>query len=66
MNLIDLENLALRPPEIAFDLPGGAKRLVQRSVGYQATVVIGEVTYSDGEPTGAFPGRVIRGGRSAA
>jgi N-acyl-D-aspartate/D-glutamate deacylase len=63
VNVIDLEHLALRPPEIAFDLPAGARRLVQHAVGYRATIVNGELTYSDGEATGALPGRLVRGAR---
>ncbi len=63
LNLIDLEKLALRPPEIAFDLPAGARRLIQRADGYEATLVSGEPTWQGGEPTGAFPGRVLRGAR---
>jgi N-acyl-D-amino-acid deacylase len=27
--------------------------------------VAGAVTYRDGEPTGALPGRLVRGGRAA-
>ena len=30
--------------------------------GYVATMVAGEVTYEHGEPTGARPGRLVRGG----
>ncbi len=40
-NVIDFDNLSLRRPEMAFDLPGGARRLLQRSRGYDATIVIG-------------------------
>src|SRR6185503_9225254 len=36
LNLIDLERLQLRLPEMAFDLPTGARRLVQRADGYVA------------------------------
>jgi N-acyl-D-aspartate/D-glutamate deacylase len=63
VNLIDLEALRLHRPELVHDLPGGAKRLVQRSSGYVATVVSGEVTLAYGEDTGARPGRLIRGAR---
>ena len=42
------------------DLPGGAKRLVQRSVGIRATVVGGEPVLLDGEHTGALPGVLLR------
>ena len=39
--------------------PGG-KRLVQRTDGFDATIVSGSIVYRDGEPTGALPGRLIR------
>jgi N-acyl-D-aspartate/D-glutamate deacylase len=61
LNLIEWDALGVRHPEIAFDLPAGGRRLVQRATGYRATVVAGEVTFLDGEPTGALPGRLLRG-----
>jgi N-acyl-D-aspartate/D-glutamate deacylase len=61
VNIIDYENLRLHRPEISYDLPGDARRLVQRADGYVATIVSGEVVLRDGEPTGALPGRVLRG-----
>ncbi|MDB5443411.1 MAG: amidohydrolase, partial [Phenylobacterium sp.] len=33
--------------------------------GYVATVVAGQVTYRDGTPTGALPGRLLRGAQAA-
>ena len=51
----------LRKPEMAYDLPGGARRLVQRADGYVATIVSGEVVLRDGVATGALPGRILRG-----
>jgi N-acyl-D-amino-acid deacylase len=63
LNVIDYDNLQLALPEMVFDLPGGARRLVQRAEGYVATVVSGEVTRERGEDTGARPGRLIRGAR---
>jgi N-acyl-D-aspartate/D-glutamate deacylase len=60
-NLIDLEALHLHAPEMVFDLPAGGRRLVQHVDGYQATVVAGQVTYVEGKPTGARPGRLVRG-----
>jgi N-acyl-D-aspartate/D-glutamate deacylase len=62
LNLIDLDGLHLRAPEMVHDLPAGGRRLVQRADGYRATVVAGEVTFADGEPTGARPGRLVRAG----
>ena len=60
LNVIDLDRLTLPGPEVADDLPGGGSRTVQRAKGYVATIVSGEVTYRDGEPTGALPGRLVR------
>ncbi len=65
LNVIDYANLALHAPEVAYDLPAGGRRLVQRASGYTATIVAGEVTYRDGEATGALPGRLIRGAQPA-
>jgi N-acyl-D-aspartate/D-glutamate deacylase len=62
----DLERLALVPEggyEIAFDQPSGDWRRVQRASGYRWTIVNGEVTFVDGQPTGATPGRFLRHGR---
>jgi N-acyl-D-aspartate/D-glutamate deacylase len=61
LNVIDLDGLRLHPPEMHFDLPAGGKRLLQRVDGYVAAVVSGQVTYRDGAPTDALPGRLVRG-----
>jgi N-acyl-D-amino-acid deacylase len=63
LNVIDLEALRLLPPRMAYDLPGGARRLLQRAEGYRATIVSGEVILRDGVETGARPGRLVRGAR---
>jgi N-acyl-D-aspartate/D-glutamate deacylase len=60
--VVDLDRLRLRAPVMAYDLPAGGKRLLQRAEGYLHTFVSGVETYVDGEPTGALPGRLIRGG----
>ncbi len=60
LNLIDFERLNLRLPKLVFDLPGGARRLVQEAEGYKATFVSGVQTMADGEDTGARPGRLVR------
>ncbi len=65
LNVIDYENLTLKAPAVAYDLPAGGRRLVQRADGYVATIVAGQVTYRDGEPTGALPGRLLRGAQAA-
>ncbi len=62
LNLIDYDSLALQPPEMVYDLPGKGKRLIQKATGYLATINHGQVTFENGEATGAMPGRLIRGG----
>ena len=66
LNLIDLDRLHLHAPQVAHDLPSGGRRLVQRADGYAATIVNGVVVYRDGLPTGALPGRLVRGPQAAA
>jgi N-acyl-D-aspartate/D-glutamate deacylase len=63
INVIDLDVLAIGAPEMLHDLPAGGRRLVQRATGYRATLVAGEVVTRNGEPTGALPGRLLRGAR---
>jgi N-acyl-D-aspartate/D-glutamate deacylase len=65
LNVIDYQRLALHAPKVSYDLPAGGRRLIQRAEGYVATLVGGAVTYRDGEATGALPGRLVRGARSA-
>ncbi len=48
-------------PTVETDLPGGARRLVQKADGIAATVVNGAVTLRDGAPTGAHSGALLRG-----
>jgi len=43
-----------------YDLPAGGRRIVQRASGYVATIVSGHVTYREGVPTDALPGRMVR------
>lgn len=61
LNVIDLERLELFAPRVVHDLPAGGRRLRQKAAGYIATIVAGEVTYREGEPTDALPGRLVRG-----
>jgi len=63
INIIDFENLKLHTPHIVHDLPAGGKRFLQNADGIKATIVSGEVIYADGVPTGALPGKLIRGQR---
>ena len=56
LNVIDFDRLRVEAPVMKWDLPAGGKRLLQRATGYRATIVSGQVTYRDGEATGALPG----------
>ncbi len=66
VNVIDMATLKLGKPWLAFDLPAGGRRLLQRADGYVATIKSGRVTFRDGTMQGATPGGVIRGPRRAA
>jgi N-acyl-D-aspartate/D-glutamate deacylase len=63
VNVIDLENLLVRRPEIHWDLPAGGRRFLQPAAGYLHTFVAGVETYRDGAPTDQLPGRLVRGSR---
>jgi N-acyl-D-aspartate/D-glutamate deacylase len=65
LNVIDLNGLRLSPPHMVNDLPANGQRLVQPVKGYLATVVGGEITYRNGIPTDAMPGRLVRGPQAA-
>ena len=59
----DLDGLKLLPTEIVYDFPGGEWRRVQKAEGYRWTMVNGQVTFEDGKPTAARPGKLLRHGR---
>jgi N-acyl-D-amino-acid deacylase len=59
----DLAKLEVLPSEVAEDLPGGEWRRIQKSRGYNWILVNGEITFEDGKPTGALPGKFLRNGR---
>ncbi len=63
LNVIDYDTLSLALPELVHDLPGDARRLIQRADGYKSTFVAGVETMRDGEETGARPGKLVRGMR---
>jgi N-acyl-D-aspartate/D-glutamate deacylase len=65
LNVIDFDGLTFGLPRMAFDLPAGGRRLVQRAQGYAATFVAGVQTVADDEHTGELPGRLVRGPQRA-
>lgn len=65
LNLIDMKRLKLGKPWLAFDLPAGGRRLLQRADGYVATIKSGQVTFREGVMQGPLPGKLIRGPQTA-
>ena len=63
--VFDADTIQPRLPTVETDLPGGARRLVQKADGITATIVNGEITLKNGEATGALPGHVIKGALAA-
>ncbi|MEH6634567.1 MAG: D-aminoacylase [Halioglobus sp.] len=61
INIIDLDKIKLGKPWLAFDLPAGGKRLLQKAEGYDYTIKSGQVTFKSGAVTAARPGGLIRG-----
>ena len=62
-DLVLFDEGRVRPamPSVETDLPGGARRLVQKAEGIAAVVVNGQVTLEHGNPTGRVPGTLLRG-----
>lgn len=65
INVIDFEGLTIHPPQMVYDLPADARRLIQHVDGYKFTICGGEVIFEDGQDTGARPGRLVRGPQPA-
>jgi N-acyl-D-amino-acid deacylase len=63
----DLNGLGIEPDwigEIVHDFPGGEWRRIQRAKGYHSIIVNGQVTFQDGDCTGALSGKLLRNGRA--
>ena len=61
INVFDPATVGPAVPSLVADLPGGGQRLEQRSHGFLATLVNGQVTIREGVRTAAVPGRLLRG-----
>jgi N-acyl-D-aspartate/D-glutamate deacylase len=61
MVVFNPDTITATMPEVVHDLPAGARRLVQRTKGRAATVENGKIVLKDCKPTGALPGRLLRG-----
>ena len=62
-DLVLFDEVRVQPamPSVETDLPGGARRLVQKAEGIAAVVVNGQVTLENGDATGRMPGALLRG-----
>ena len=59
--IYDLDKLEVTPDRPYYEtIIGGGKRLVEKANGYRYMIVNGEVTFVDGDCTGALPGRILR------
>ncbi|MCC5950919.1 MAG: amidohydrolase family protein [Acidimicrobiia bacterium] len=63
VNIVDLDHLGIGRPEMVHDLPGDARRFVQRADGWVATVKAGQLLMDHGADTGVRPGLLLRGAR---
>ncbi len=64
VNVVDMDRIKLGKPWLAFDLPAGGKRLLQKADGYDYTVKSGQITFKGGIVTDKRPGGLIRGPQS--
>jgi N-acyl-D-amino-acid deacylase len=62
-DIVVFDEARVRPrlPTVEADLPGGARRLVQKADGIAATIVNGALAFEHGEATGQFAGQVLKG-----
>ncbi|MEK9587667.1 MAG: amidohydrolase family protein [Halieaceae bacterium] len=60
INVFDADEVTELQPTLVNDFPGGAPRFIQRSRGFKATIVNGEISLLDGELTGNRAGQVLR------
>ena len=58
--VFDEQRVKPRLPTVEQDLPGGARRLVQKAEGIAATIVNGAVAIENGQATGEFAGCVLK------
>ncbi|MBI2530769.1 MAG: amidohydrolase family protein [Deltaproteobacteria bacterium] len=63
--VFDPATIRERAAEMVQDLPGNEKRLIQKAVGIETTIVNGQVLVERGEHTGALPGMVLGNGNGS-
>ena len=62
--VLDPATVDAGPPTLVHDLPGGSVRMLADPVGVHRVFVNGVETVTDGSPTGATAGTVLRSGRN--
>lgn len=60
INVFDPNTVSERQPVLVHDFPNEAPRYIQKSNGFKATIVNGQISLLDGELTGTRAGRVLR------
>lgn len=60
INVFNPEEVNELQPVLVNDFPGDAPRYIQKSRGFKATIVNGQVNVLNGEPTSARAGQVLR------
>jgi N-acyl-D-amino-acid deacylase len=60
--IYDYDKLETLPQHRVWDYPAGEWRLIQKAAGYDYILVNGEVTFTQGDCTGATPGKLLRHG----
>lgn len=59
--VFDADEIRPSMPTVESDLPGGARRLVQKAEGIAATIVSGQVAFENGVATGNHGGQLLKG-----
>ena len=59
-NIINYNEIQLNAPKIHYDLPAGGKRHIQRTNGYDHTIISGVPVWMNGNPTSELPGNLLR------
>jgi len=59
-NIINYNDLHLDAPKIHYDLPVGEERFIQKTNGYDHTIIPGAPVWVNSNTTGELPGNLLR------
>ena len=59
-NIINYNELHIDATKIHYDLPVGGERLIQKTNGYDHTIIPGVPVWVNGNPTGELQGNLLR------